>query len=156
MTSETLPVQALKYELQISIDASTSVVWRALTEDTNAWWLPDFRMVAEDSAVTLEARAGGHLIESKADGGSLLWYTVQMCIPEKSLHLVGFMAPEWGGPATTMLELSLEATGSGTLLVVRDALFGQISESTVRSLEEGWGKLFGQGLKAHAERSTTG
>ena len=152
MSSETLPVQALKYELQIQIAAPKAAVWQALTEETNAWWLPDFHMVGEDSVVTLEARAGGHLIESKADGGSLLWYTVHMCIPGQSLHLVGFMAPEWGGPATTMLELSLEETDTGTQLVVRDALFGQVTKSVAKSLEEGWGKLFGQGLKQHAER----
>ncbi len=151
MKSETAPIQALKYELQIPIDAPQAVVWKALTEETNAWWLPDFHMVAADSVVSLQARAGGHLIESVADGGSLLWYTVQMCVPGKSLHLVGFMAPEWGGPATTMLELSLDETDTGTMLVVRDALFGQITESTAKSLEEGWGKLFGQGLKQHAE-----
>ena len=152
MSSETLPVQALMYELQISIDAPKAVVWRALTEETNAWWLPDFHMVGEGSVVSLEARAGGHLIESRAEGGSLLWYTVHMCVPEKSLHLVGFMAPEWGGPATTMLELSLKETDTGTRLVVRDALFGHVTESTAKSLEEGWGKLFGKGLKEHAER----
>ncbi len=152
MSAENLPVQVLKYELQIPIDASKAKVWRALTEETNAWWLPDFHMVDADSVVSLDARAGGHLIESKADGGSLLWYTVHMCIPEQSLHLVGFMAPEWGGPATTMLELSLEETDTGTQLVVRDALFGQVTKSVAKSLEEGWGKLFGQGLKQHAER----
>ncbi len=125
MNSETPPIQALQYELQIPIDAPQAEVWKALTEETNAWWLPDFHMVAADSVVSLQARAGGHLIESVADGGSLLWYTVQMCVPGKSLHLVGFMAPEWGGPATTMLELSLEETDTGTRLVLRDALFGQ-------------------------------
>ena len=151
MNSETLPVQSLKYELQIPIDAPRADVWKALTEETNAWWLPDFHMVDADSVVSLQARAGGQLIESKADGGSLLWYTVQMCVPGKSLHLVGFMAPEWGGPATTMLELSLDESDTGTLLVVRDALFGQVTESTANSLEEGWEKLFGQGLRRHVE-----
>ncbi len=151
MNSETPPIQALHYELQIPIDAPQAVVWKALTEETNAWWLPDFHMVAADSVVSLQARAGGHLIESVADGGSLLWYTVQMCVPGKSLHLVGFMAPEWGGPATTMLELSLEETDTGIVLVVRDALFGQVTASTAKSLEEGWGKLFGQGLRRHVE-----
>ena len=152
MSSQNLPVQVLKYELQIPIDASKAKVWKALTEETNAWWLPDFHMVGEDSVVSLQARAGGQLIESKAGGGSLLGYTVHMCDPGQSLHLVGFMAPEWGGPATTMLELSLEETDTGTRLVVRDALFGHVSESTAKSLEEGWGKLFGQGLKEHVER----
>ncbi len=151
MSSETLPVQTLKYELQIPIDAPKAVVWKALTEETNAWWLPDFHMVDADSVVSLQARAGGQLIESKADGGSLLWYTVQMCVPGESIHLVGFMAPEWGGPATTMLELSLQENDGGTMLMVRDALFGQVTESTAKSLEDGWGKLFGQGLRGHVE-----
>lgn len=153
MSSESLPVRALKYELQIPIDAPRARVWKALTDETNAWWLSDFHMVGEGSVVTLQARAGGHLIEEKTDGGSLLWYTVQMVVPEQSLHLVGFMGQEWGGPATTMLEISLQETDTGTKLLVRDALFGHVAESTAKSLKQGWEQLFGQGLKEHAERA---
>ena len=150
--TDSLPIRACKHELEIPIQAPVEVVWKALTEDTNAWWLPDFHMVGEGSVVTLDATAGGHLIERHENGSSLLWHTVIMCTPGESLHLVGHLAPPWGGPATTMLHLALRAEGETTVLVVEDALFGHVSDSTAESLEQGWMQLFGEGLKPHAER----
>lgn len=152
MSGPTTETQAVRYELEIAIEAPRETVWRALTEETDAWWLPDFHMVGPGSVVTLDARAGGDLVERREDGGSLLWYTVQMCVPGESLHLVGHLAPAWGGPATTMLALVLEERSGATVLRVSDALFGNVSEASASSLQEGWTQLFGEGLKAHAER----
>ena len=150
MSDETVP-RVLSYELEIPIQAPRERVWEALTAETNAWWLADFHVVGPESVVTLDARAGGGLVEAQPDGSSLLWYTVQMCVPGTSLHLVGHLAPGWGGPSTTMLELKLEDDGEGTRLVVRDAIFGKTSEESARSQEEGWRTLFSDGLRAHAE-----
>ncbi len=153
MTSDNPPTGTLQYQLEVEIHASSDRVWKALTEETNAWWLSDFHMVGEGSVVSLDARAGGLLVESKPDGGSLLWYTVQMVMPGKSLHLVGHLAPEWGGPATTMLELVLEQQGDVTRLIVRDALFGRVNQDSAKSLEEGWTTLFSDGLRKYVERA---
>jgi len=149
--SVTMETRAKKYQLEIVIDAATDVVWRALVDEMDAWWLPDFHMLGEGSVVTFDATAGGHLIERKEDGGSLLWYTVSMCTPGESLHLVGHLAPAFGGPATTMLHLALAERDGATVLSVEDALFGHFSDETVTSLEAGWGQLFGDGLKRHVE-----
>ena len=75
MSSETAP-RILQYELEISMRAPRERVWGALTDEINAWWLPDFHVVGPESVVTLDARAGGGLVEALPDGGSLLWYTV--------------------------------------------------------------------------------
>jgi uncharacterized protein YndB with AHSA1/START domain len=139
--------------LQIHIDAPPERVWSALVDEIDAWWLPDFHMVGADSALSLDATAGGALIERRADGSSLLWYTITMVRSGESLHLVGHMAPEWGGPATSMLSLKLEADDTGTLLIVQDALTGAIKDSMGESTEQGWRQLFGDGLKAHVERT---
>jgi len=153
MNMDPQPTGALQYTFEVSIDASPAAVWKALTDETNVWWLPDFHMVGEQSVVTLEARAGGQLIETQADGASLLWYTVQMCLPGRSLHLVGHIAPDWGGPATSMLELTLAEREAGTLLTVRDALFGQVTEKHAANQRDGWIQLFSDGLKRHVEAS---
>ncbi len=153
MSARTLETRALKYELEVVIDASRETVWRALTEETNAWWLPDFHMVGEGSVVRLEARAGGQLIEGREDGSSLLWYTVLMCTPAKALHFAGSIGPKWGGPATSLLELELEERRGGTALRILDALFGHVSEETAASLESGWRQLFTDGLKRYVEGS---
>ena len=81
-------------------------------------------MVGADSVVRFEPTAGGHLVEEPAGGGSLLWYTVQMATPEESLYLVGHTAPDFGGPTTSMLKLSLEENGDGCVLRVSDSLVG--------------------------------
>ena len=151
MTVREDETRALQYELEVSIDADPATVWSALTEDTDAWWLPDFHVVGSDSVVTLDARAGGLLIEQQADGASLTWYQVQHCAPGEALHLVGYLSPDWGGPATTMLSITLTAREGGTTLRIRDALFGVVSEDTAKSLESGWKQLFGEGLARCAE-----
>ena len=74
-----------------------------------------------------------------------------MCTPGESLHLVGHIAPQWGGPATTMLRVALEDDGQGTRLRIADALFGNVTGDGAASLEAGWRALFGDGLKAHVE-----
>ncbi len=153
MTDPSAPVQARVCELEIPIAAPRARVWQALTEETDAWWLADFRTVAPDSVVTLDARAGGQLLEASAAAGSLLWYTVQMCVPGETLHLVGHLAPAWGGPAVTLLRLGLVERGAETVLEVQDASLGAVSGATAASQESGWRQLFGDGLKAYVESS---
>lgn len=143
--------QIRQFELEIAISASEHRVWQALTEETNAWWLADFRALGEGSAVTFDAKPGGHLVENTADGGALVWYTVQMVQPGSALYLVGHTAPDWGGPTLSMLKLSLEASADGCTLRVSDSLVGRVSEQQASSLKSGWAQLFGQGLKNHAE-----
>jgi uncharacterized protein YndB with AHSA1/START domain len=143
--------QIHQFELEITIAASKSRVWEALTEETNAWWLADFRALGEGSTVTFDAKPGGHLVENTPDGGGLVWYSVQMAQPGSALYLVGHTAPDWGGPTLSMLKLSLEATEDGCTLKVSDSLVGRVSEQQAKSLKSGWAQLFGEGLKAHAE-----
>ncbi len=151
MSGQVSDARVIQYDLEIPIDAPRERVWDALTKETNGWWLPDFHMLGEDSTVRFDARAGGSLVEERADGGSLLWFTVQMSREAESLHLVGHIAPEWGGPSTSMLHIALSDRAGGTLLRVADALFGRVSDENAESLKSGWTQLFGAGLKAHAE-----
>ena len=69
------------------------------------------------------------------------------------MHLVGHMATFWGVPATSMRELTLGEREGGTLLTVRDALFGQVTEKHAASQRDGWIQLFTDGLKRHVEAS---
>lgn len=141
------------YELEIAINAPCGRVWKAITEETNAWWLPEFHMVGEGSTVTFDTRAGGGLIEELEGGGSLLWATVHLHQPQAfSIYLVGHTAPEWGGPTTSHLKLALEATGDEScILQVTDALHGHIDEEHLKQLEHGWTWLFTDGLKRFVE-----
>jgi len=154
--AQTLTVGAVTYELDIAIGAPPARVWEAIVDETNAWWLPDFHMVAPNSKVTFDVRAGGSLIEHSDDGGSLLWLTVLWCRPkELTLHTVGHIAPQWGGPATSLLTLAVEpGSGGGSVLKVTDAHHGHVDEANIRSLQDGWTELFSEGLKAFVEQGT--
>lgn len=141
-----------RYELEVEIEAPCERVWQALFEEIGQWWLPDFHMVAPDSTVRFEARAGGGLIEESGDGSSLLWCTVHWIRPtEFCVYLVGHVAPDWGGPACSHLKFAIESRGSGCVVKVSDARFGHVSDQNLASLEEGWGSLFRDGLKKHVE-----
>lgn len=152
MTTATQDVTCRSYTLEISMQATRESVWTALTDEVNAWWLPDFHMVGPDSVVSFEGHAGGTLVERRADGGSLLWYTVQMAMPNEALHLVGHVGPDWGGPTTSMLSLTLETRGDETALIVRDALYGHFTQASAEAQEAGWRQLFTDGLKTYVER----
>ncbi|TDI28530.1 MAG: hypothetical protein E2P03_11145, partial [Acidobacteria bacterium] len=100
-----------QFEFEIEIAAPAARVWQAMTDETDAWWLPDFRAAGADSVVTFDARPGGTLVETSPDGSGLVWNTVQMTQPGKTIYLVGHQAPDWGGPKLSMLKLSLETRG---------------------------------------------
>lgn len=152
MSATPMDVRALRYELEIPIHASPERVWRGLTQEIDAWWLPDFHMAGAGSHLTFDARAGGQLLEQSDDGGSLLWWTVQACTPGRLLYLFGHIAPDWGGPTTSMMKLELVEIDGGCTLRVSDALFGHVTDDHARSLQEGWTQLFTDGLKKHVER----
>lgn len=142
------------YELAITIEAPRERVWRAFFEETDAWWLPDFRMTGEGASVAFEPRAGGQLIETNPDGGSLLWYTIQSISPSMfTFYVTGHIAPDWGGPSTSMMKFTIEEgerPGSCTLRIT-DSHHGHIDEKNLQSLHDGWTQMFTGGLKAFVE-----
>ncbi|MEM6690193.1 MAG: hypothetical protein AAF664_12240 [Planctomycetota bacterium] len=151
---EITSARCVKYELQITIDAKRETVWKALIEDTNAWWLPDFHMVDESSIVEFDTRPGGRgLVEYKDDGGFLIWYSIQLFQPKDfKIYLVGHVAPDWGGPSTSLLCLSITERDSGSVLKVSDAHHGRVDDAYISSLQNGWQRLFGDGLANFAQR----
>jgi uncharacterized protein YndB with AHSA1/START domain len=151
--AERQAAQVAQFELEVELDAAPEQAWRALTEEIDRWWLPDFRATGEGSTVRLEVRPGGSLVESQADGTELVWYTVQMVRPGSDLYLVGHIAAEWGGPTISMLKLSLAARGTGSVLSIADSLLGRISDSKLASTVDGWRELFGSGLQNYLARS---
>ena len=149
-------VGCVQYELEIQINAGQQTVWNALIDDTNVWWLPDFHMVDEASTVEFDVRPGGRgLIEHREGGGFLVWYTVQFYQPDHfKIYLIGNVAPDWGGPSTSYLCLSVEEQESGCVLKVSDAHHGRINDEYVSSLKDGWQTLFRDGLRSHVEASS--
>lgn len=140
------------YTIEIEIAAKRDRVWKALVEEIGEWWLTDFQMLGPDSKVTLEPRAGGMLLESVEGGGSLAWFTVQMCLPGESFDLVGDLSADFGGPATTLLRLGLADTGEGTRLTIKNSTIGRVNEDGQQGTADCWLQIFRDGLKAHVEK----
>lgn len=150
--SDLTDAKIIKYQFELPIKRSAADIWALMVDEIDRWWMDDFRALGEGSKVTLSAETGGQLIERAADGSSLEWYRVQMVSPGKSLYLVGYMAPDWGGPTTSMLKLAVEDRDDGGALIVSDALLGNVTEASASSAEGGWKMLFGDGFKMFAEK----
>jgi len=142
--------RVVQYEFEIEIQAPPPRVWRALTDQLSSWWLPDFHMLGSDSVVSLEPVPGGRLFEQCGSKG-LLWYTVLAISPDESMSLAGYCTPEWGGPCSTLLTVTLQGSGKSTRVAVSDALYGRVSDDQAKSLKSGWQRLFGDGLKRFVE-----
>lgn len=138
--------------LEIELRASPARVWKALVEETTHWWRADYYTNPATRAFVLEAKVGGRVYEDCGDGAGLLWYTVVGIDPVKSLRLVGNLFPEYGGPANSMLTLTLEAKGKATVLKLVDHVYGRLGAGCGASLEEGWKRLFEVAFKEYVEK----
>ena len=140
-------------ELEIAIKAKPARVWEALVQETSRWWLKDFYTSPATKGFVIEPRLGGHAYEDCGDGAGQIWYTVVGIQPPHSIMLLGLLTPAFGGPAQTILQLTLKATGRGTTLHLSDTIFGRVGDEKMTQTREGWTMLFDGGLKTYVERS---
>jgi uncharacterized protein YndB with AHSA1/START domain len=141
--------QVASYELAITIEKPRAAVWKALTAETNNWWLPSFHMMGEGSIVSMRAEAGGGLIEKREGGGSTEWFAIKKVEPNKAIEM---MSSKWyAGASMNLFKINLADEGKGTRLTVTDAHIGIVDEKSIGNLEHGWTELFTQGLKKYCE-----
>jgi hypothetical protein len=83
----------------------------------------------------------------------LEWYRVIAIEPLKSMDLCGQLASRYGGPATSLLHLSLETMSDGveTMLQLTDSVLGRVSPQLTDSVTSGWQAILRDGLKRHIE-----
>ena len=149
-----LESSAARFELEVSINAPQEAVWKAIIERPNAWWIADLRCVPGGSTVTLDPRAGGHLVESGPNGASLLWFTVIAIEPIRSINLSGAIAPPFGGPCQSFLLIELEESDGVTRVCMTNSMHGHVSEAMLPEIESGWRMLLEDGIKALVEGET--
>lgn len=140
-----------RYEIEVMVKAPLQRVWEALIREPNEWWPNDFHCAGPDSVVMIDPTPGGMFREVSKSGG-LLWGTVIAVEAPKKITFQGSLAPDWGGPATSIITFALEEQGNNTVVKISDSLIGLITEGTMQSLEGGWKKLIGEGLKKHVEK----
>src|SRR6185295_18447657 len=128
-------------ELEIRIAARPERVWQALTGEMGRWWPRDFYAGPEAKNFILEAHLGGRMYEDWGIGAGAIWYIVTEIDPPRSLGLSGHMPAAFGGPATSLLRITLTADGGSTVLRLADSEFRRPTAEARASLEEGWRAL---------------
>lgn len=145
----------LTITMDIAIMAPMDRVWTALTNDVGQWWPRDFLVAADPLEMQFESRLGGRLFEEGSRGGGAIWYTVYGITLGESIDLVGQLSPAYGGPAQSLLRLSLREQGARTILTLTDAVVGNVGSKSEASLGDGWRAIFERGFKAFVERCVT-
>lgn len=143
--TDRIELRAAEVALDWTIAASPQDVWATLFAGPDRWWPREMRAGPTDATMTFEERVGGELTELGPNGAGLCWYRVIALDPGKSVDLAGQLASRYGGPATSLLHLTLEPgeQEGTTLLKLTDSVFGRIGEGFHASAAEGWGLVFG-------------
>jgi len=138
-------------KMDVRINASPAKVWQAIVRDASKWWPRDFYTGPKPKGFFFEPKLGGRVYESWSNGGGLVWYDVIGVDPEKSLLMRGQLTAKYGGPATTLLEITLAPAGKQTVLHLHDNVFGVIGAKMKDSLIAGWKLLMEDSLKKFVE-----
>jgi hypothetical protein len=141
----------VQVNVDVNIKASLDRVWKALIEETSAWWPRDFYTSTATKGFLIEPRLGGRVYEDWGNEAGLLWFTVIGINPPNALTLLGYLTPGFGGPAMTMLELSLNSLGETVALHVTETVSGRAEAKMEATLRDGWITIFDHGLRAYVE-----
>ncbi len=143
--------------MEITIDAPRERVWKALVEETGAWWHKDFYTGRDPVGFHMQPKLGGWIFEDWGGGEGAIWGTVIGVRAPEMLQAVGDSGPDYGGPNRGMMSWDLTPSGdddAATVVRFRHALHGSVAPGTVDSLDGGWRLLFETCLKAYVETGT--
>jgi uncharacterized protein YndB with AHSA1/START domain len=141
------PNHEINFALDIEINATPDRVWRALTAETEQWWVSS---TADSLRLTLEPRPGGRLFRDLGQDAGHLWAFVQVIKPPKLLELVG--------PMFTSLAINhhvafrLEPKADATIVKYSHRAFGPIPPEFGQRVAQGTRDHVLKGLKNHVER----
>ena len=148
--SNTLPITSATHRLSLEIAKTHGAVWKAFTADIHQWWPKDFYATESPQRIVFEVKPGGRLYEDSGKGNGLVWYHVIAVDAPNSITMSGFIAPPFGGPATSLLNITFSPKGkSGTAMEVTDSTFGCLGDTG--ATKEGWRLLFEGGFKKWVE-----
>jgi uncharacterized protein YndB with AHSA1/START domain len=137
---------AVDVALRVLMAAPPSTVFAALTEDPGGWWGPPY-LRSGTTALNLDRRLGGHLVEVWETGGALL-ATITAWTQDRQLELTG---PFHLGLALGIASFELSPTADGTEVEFTFRAVGIVEDELIESFAKGWGELVGQRLKTLVE-----
>jgi uncharacterized protein YndB with AHSA1/START domain len=148
--SKDSPITSATHRLSLEIAKPQAAVWKAFTGEIHSWWPKDFYATESPQRIVFEVKPGGRLYEDSGKGNGLVWYHVIALDAPNSITMSGFIAPPFGGPATSLLNVSFSARGkSTTAMEVTDSSFGCLGDTA--ATKEGWRMLFEAGFKRWIE-----
>jgi uncharacterized protein YndB with AHSA1/START domain len=144
-------ITSATHRLSLEIGRPQAAVWKAFTGEIRSWWPKDFYATESPHRIVFEVKPGGRLYEDSGKGNGLVWYHVIAVDAPNSITMSGFIAPPFGGPATSLLNVSFSTKGKGaTAMEVTDSTFGCLGDTS--ATKEGWRMLFEGGFKKWIER----
>ncbi len=152
--TQILSCHAAHISIDIDISASVEKTWGHMVDDIGQWWRPDFLVCEGSRGMRLEPRLGGLVFEETGDGGcGFAWGHIISFQPNSQLAYIAQIVPPWGGPAQSVVQITLKPAADGrTLLTLTDSIIGHLSDDLTSSLDEGWRQLYGEGgLKSFVE-----
>lgn len=151
-TAPTTPaLDRLEVRMEFKINAPRDKVWNAFVNEIGTWWPSDF-VFTPGASMKLEARAGGRVYEANDDGAELLWGTILAIVPGEALNWMAPFSPPYAGPGTSYIHMSLEENDDNTTTFsLLQNYVGVPTENHRAQLEQGWGLLFDQALRAYVE-----
>jgi uncharacterized protein YndB with AHSA1/START domain len=151
MPKKISPITSATHRISLEIAKPHAAVWKAFTGDVHRWWPKDFYATESTKRIVFEVKPGGRLYEDAGDGNGLVWYHVIAVDAPNAITMSGFIAPPFGGPATSLLRVAFSPRGrSVTEMEITDSTFGCLGDA--KSTEEGWRMLFEGGFKNWVER----
>lgn len=137
--------------VELEIKAPRDKVWEAMLNQMAAWWPKDALALEGATEMQFEPWAGGRQFVTAPDGQQLLWGTVLMILPSKTIDIVGYTMPEYGGPAMWLWRMEVEDGEQGTTkLTLANSIIGRVTEESREDVTKGWTMIFG-GLKEYCE-----
>src|SRR3954469_9616856 len=148
--SKNPPITSAVHRLSLEIAKPPGAVWKAFTRDIQHWWPKDFYATESPKRIVFEVKPGGRLYEDAGEGNGLVWYHVIALDAPNSITMSGFIAPPFGGPATSLLNVSFSTKDkSSTAMEVTDSTFGCLGDASATA--ESWRLLFKDGFKKWVE-----
>lgn len=147
-TGDAMPTpQHLLTEQAITIDAPGERLWRAVLEETSAWWRPPYTILGgtEETTLNLGTRVGDPVIERQGSREAL-WGTLAELDPGHALAWIGRLCG--ADAATGTVRIRLDADGGRTRVTMRQEAFGYFGDSMHDDVAAGWQHKL-DGLAAH-------
>jgi uncharacterized protein YndB with AHSA1/START domain len=141
-------VRAVRFEMEVTIDAPPTRVFDAFVHNVSDWWGAPYQMNKDLKSLTIEPKVGGRMWEDWGNGAGTMWGMVSTYDPGKLLKIRGAFG--WGN-AMCLVSVKFEPAGKGTRVKLTQQGAGVYDDNVTEGFQVGWNDLLGTRLKAFVE-----